>query len=228
MLLALVFRGVAFELAAILFNVIWWHACHDRRLLTTTIDSAGVRAIGRRFRLAVAWIATGTLLGAVLPALGVAVIAALIPCYWLPIAGELEVGLDAVAAPIRGHDGTGCRGGQRVRAVVPPRRGPLSRGRYGGTGRRGRDQRADRLPRLMTVRTVEGFDPVAFRARGQARRVWNLPSRCKVLGVGGVCAGLSAHQQVDGRFTCCRGVWSVVRRFCRAGGRGRGVARPGG
>jgi len=103
---AVVFRGVAFELAAILFNVIWWHACHDRRLLTTTIDSAGVRAIGRRFRLAVAWIATGTLLGAVLPALGAAVIAALIPCYWLPIAGELEVGLNAVAAPIRGHDGT--------------------------------------------------------------------------------------------------------------------------
>jgi hypothetical protein len=35
------------------------------------------------------WIATGTLLGAVLPALGVAVIAAFIPYYWLPIQGEI-------------------------------------------------------------------------------------------------------------------------------------------
>jgi hypothetical protein len=72
-----------------LFNVIWWYARRDRRLLTTTIDSAGVRAIARRFQLALAWIATGILLGTVLPVLGLAVIAALIPYYWLPIAGEI-------------------------------------------------------------------------------------------------------------------------------------------
>jgi hypothetical protein len=48
-----------------------------------------VRAIAGRFRLALAWIATGTLLGALLPALGVAVIAAFIPYYWLPILGEI-------------------------------------------------------------------------------------------------------------------------------------------
>jgi uncharacterized membrane protein len=86
---AVVFHGITFEVAAILFNVIWWHARHDRQLLTTTIDSAGVRAISRRFELALAWIATGTLLGALLPALGLAVIAAFIPYYWLPIAGEV-------------------------------------------------------------------------------------------------------------------------------------------
>jgi hypothetical protein len=40
-------------------------------------------------QLALAWIATGTLLGALLPALGVAVIAAFIAFYWLPIAGEI-------------------------------------------------------------------------------------------------------------------------------------------
>jgi hypothetical protein len=68
---AVVFHGIAFELAAILFNIIWWHARRDRRLLATTIDSAGVRAIGRRFQLALAWIA------------------AFIPYYWLPIAGEI-------------------------------------------------------------------------------------------------------------------------------------------
>jgi uncharacterized membrane protein len=86
---AVVFHGIAFELAAILFNIIWWHASRSRRLLTTNIDSAGVKAISRRFQLALAWIAIGTLLGAFVPALGVAVIAAFIPYYWLPIAGEI-------------------------------------------------------------------------------------------------------------------------------------------
>ena len=36
---------MTFELTAILFNVIWWYARHDRRLFVTTIDSTGVRAI---------------------------------------------------------------------------------------------------------------------------------------------------------------------------------------
>ena len=86
---AVVLHGLAFELAAALFNAIWWYARHDRRLLADTIDSAGVRAISRRFELALAWLGTGTLLGALLPALGVAVIAAFILYYWLPISGEL-------------------------------------------------------------------------------------------------------------------------------------------
>jgi hypothetical protein len=58
-----VFHGITFEVAAILFNVIWWYVRHDRRLLTTTIDSAGVRAISRRFQLALVWIATGNTAG---------------------------------------------------------------------------------------------------------------------------------------------------------------------
>ncbi|MEV8569820.1 hypothetical protein AB0436_30425 [Streptomyces sp. NPDC051322] len=79
-----VLHGIAFELAAVLFKLIWWYARHARRLLATTIDSAGVTAISRRFRLG-----AGTLLGALLPALGVAVIAAFIFYYWLPIGGEI-------------------------------------------------------------------------------------------------------------------------------------------
>jgi uncharacterized membrane protein len=86
---AVVFHGTAFLLAALLFNAIWAYACHDRRLLGPTIDAAGARAIGRRFRLALAWIAAGTLLGALFPILGMAVIAAFIPYYWLPIRGEI-------------------------------------------------------------------------------------------------------------------------------------------
>jgi uncharacterized membrane protein len=49
---AVVFHGLAFEVAAILFNLIWWHARRDRRLLVPTIDAAGVRAISGRFQLA--------------------------------------------------------------------------------------------------------------------------------------------------------------------------------
>jgi len=86
---AVVLHGVAFELAAILFNAIWEYARRHHRLLVATIDSADARAISRRFRLALTWIATGTLLGALIPALGVAVIAAFIPFYWLPIRGEI-------------------------------------------------------------------------------------------------------------------------------------------
>jgi uncharacterized membrane protein len=89
---AVVFHGLAFELAAMLFNVIWEYARHGHRLLGTTIDAAGAKAVSRRFRLALAWIATGTLLGALLPVLGMAVIAAFIPYYWLPIPGEIARG----------------------------------------------------------------------------------------------------------------------------------------
>lgn len=86
---AVVLHGIVFEIAAILFNAIWAYARHDRRLLDPDIDDAGVMAVGRRFRLALGWIATGTLLGAFVPALGVAVIAAFIPFYWMPISGEI-------------------------------------------------------------------------------------------------------------------------------------------
>jgi uncharacterized membrane protein len=86
---AIVLHGMAFELAAVLFNVIWWHARRHRERLTGSIDAVGARSITRRFQLALAWIAAGTLLGILLPALGVAVIAAFIPYYWLPIRGEI-------------------------------------------------------------------------------------------------------------------------------------------
>jgi uncharacterized membrane protein len=86
---AVVFHGIAFELAAILFNAIWEYARRRPALLSSSLDAAGARAIARRFRLALVWIASGTLLGALLPPLGVAVIAAFIPFYWLPISGEI-------------------------------------------------------------------------------------------------------------------------------------------
>jgi uncharacterized membrane protein len=85
---AVLVHGLAFEVAAGLFNVIWWHARH-RRLLASTIDAAGARAIARRFQLALAWIGAGTLLGALVPVLGVTVFTAFVIYFWLPISGEM-------------------------------------------------------------------------------------------------------------------------------------------
>ena len=90
---AVVLQGLAFAVAAALFNLIWWWARRDRRLLAPTIDdagdpSAGATAIARRFRLALAWLGVGTALGALVPVLGGAVIAAFNIYFWLPIRGE--------------------------------------------------------------------------------------------------------------------------------------------
>jgi uncharacterized membrane protein len=100
---AVVFYGIAFEVAAILFNAIWDYARAHQRVLSTTINSRGARAIGRRFRLALGWIATGTLLGALLPILGVVVIAAFIPFYWRSIRGEITTRAEVTRDPGREH-----------------------------------------------------------------------------------------------------------------------------
>jgi uncharacterized membrane protein len=88
---AVVLHGLVFELAALLFNLIWWHARHNDRLLASTIGPAGATAIARRFQLALVWLGAATILGALLPVLGVVVIAAFIAYYWLPIRGEIGV-----------------------------------------------------------------------------------------------------------------------------------------
>ena len=87
---AVVFYGVAFDLTALTFNAVWQYA-RRHQLLSKALDTAGERAISRRFQLALAWLATGVLLGALLPVLGVAVIAAFNAFYWLPIPGEMPV-----------------------------------------------------------------------------------------------------------------------------------------
>jgi hypothetical protein len=69
------------------FNAVWQYACRHR-LRSEALGAAGATAISRRFQFALAWLATGALLGALLPVLGVAVIAAFNAFYWLPIRGE--------------------------------------------------------------------------------------------------------------------------------------------
>ena len=84
---AVVFYGLAFDTAAVTFNVVW-HYARRRRLLSEALDPAGATAISTRFQLALAWLAGGALLGVVLPVLGLAVIGAFNAFYWLPIRGE--------------------------------------------------------------------------------------------------------------------------------------------
>jgi uncharacterized membrane protein len=84
---AVVFYAIAFAVTALTFNAVWQYASRHR-LLSDALDPAGATAIGRRFQLALAWLAAGALLGAVLPVLGLVVIAAFNAFYWLPIRGE--------------------------------------------------------------------------------------------------------------------------------------------
>ena len=84
---AVVFYGVAFWVTALTFNAVWQYASRYR-LLSEILDSASATAIGRRFQLALAWLATGALVGLLLPVLGLVVIAAFNAFYWLPIRGE--------------------------------------------------------------------------------------------------------------------------------------------
>jgi len=93
---AVPFYGIAFGVTALAFNAVWQYASRHR-LVSAALDRAGAAAIGRRFQLALAWLATGALLGAVLPVLGVAVIVAFNVFYWLPIAGESPGGPEGTA-----------------------------------------------------------------------------------------------------------------------------------
>jgi TMEM175 potassium channel family protein len=84
---AIIFYCIAFDLTALAFNAVWQYA-DRRRLLSEVLGSAGAAAITKRFRLALAWLTTGALLGVVVPLLGLAAIAAFNAFYWLPIRGE--------------------------------------------------------------------------------------------------------------------------------------------
>jgi uncharacterized membrane protein len=84
---AVVFYAIVFDVTALTFNAVWQYA-RRHGLLSAALGFEGATAIGRRFQLALGWLTAGALLGAVLPVLGVAVVAAFNAYYWLPIRGE--------------------------------------------------------------------------------------------------------------------------------------------
>jgi hypothetical protein len=55
---AVSFYGIAFCLTALTFNAVWQYVCRHG-LLRDALGPAGAAAIGRRFRLALVWLATG-------------------------------------------------------------------------------------------------------------------------------------------------------------------------
>ena len=58
-------------------------------MLADTIGDTDVRAITRRFQLALAGIGAATVLGALLPLAGVCLFTSFLAYYWLPVSGEL-------------------------------------------------------------------------------------------------------------------------------------------
>ncbi|WP_433554039.1 TMEM175 family protein [Micromonospora zamorensis] len=84
---AVVVYGATLWTAAALFNIIWAHL-RRAKLLDPDLGPFGIRAIGRRFALALVWIGSGILVGAFVPIAGVAIIAGFLPAYYLPIRGE--------------------------------------------------------------------------------------------------------------------------------------------
>src|SRR5215467_6835043 len=63
---AVVLYGIMFDATALTFNAVWQYA-RRHRLLSETLDPASATAIGRRFELALAWLAIGALLGLLIP-----------------------------------------------------------------------------------------------------------------------------------------------------------------
>jgi uncharacterized membrane protein len=88
---AVAFYGIAFCVTALTFNAVWQYACRHG-LVSEALSPAGATAIGRRFQLALAWLATGALAGALLPVLGVAVIIAFNAFYWLRSEARIRAG----------------------------------------------------------------------------------------------------------------------------------------
>jgi uncharacterized membrane protein len=84
---AVVFYAIAFAVTALTFNAVWQYA-RRHRLLGEALEATGATAISRRYELAVVWLGTAAVLGALVPVVGVALIAAFNAAYWLPIRGE--------------------------------------------------------------------------------------------------------------------------------------------
>ena len=81
---AVVLYGAVLVAGGLPFNAIWEYARRGHRLLGDTITPAQAREISRRFLVGPLLYGAGTVLGAILPLLGIVAFALLIPFYWLP------------------------------------------------------------------------------------------------------------------------------------------------
>lgn len=76
--------GMTLAVGGVFFNLVWWWAGREHRLLGDHIAPEEVRLIGRRFWRGPPLYALGALIGMALPAAGLVFFAALIVYYWLP------------------------------------------------------------------------------------------------------------------------------------------------
>lgn len=82
---AVIFYGIAFGTGTLFFSAVWEYARLGRRMLGPTIDFVRARTVSQRFWVGPALVVLGTLVGALVPALGQVVFGAIIIIFWLPI-----------------------------------------------------------------------------------------------------------------------------------------------
>jgi len=85
---AVVVYGATLVVGGVFFNAVWEWARHHHRLLGPSISPATAARIARRFAAGPLLYLVGTGIGAALPIVGLAVFAALILLYWLPVTGH--------------------------------------------------------------------------------------------------------------------------------------------
>ena len=84
--IAVLLYGVVLTVGGIAFNAVWRYAAHGRRLVDDCMTEAEITTISRRFIIGPFFYAAATVVGVVAPKVGLALFAALIVFYWLPIA----------------------------------------------------------------------------------------------------------------------------------------------
>ncbi len=88
---AVVLYGSTLVVGGFFFNAVWEWARYRHRLLGHSITPDGARAVAHRFMLGPTVYLIGTAIGAIMPVLGIALFAALILFYWLPITHGLRL-----------------------------------------------------------------------------------------------------------------------------------------
>jgi uncharacterized membrane protein len=93
--IAVLLYGVVLTVGGIAFNAVWRYAVHGRRLVDESMTDHEIATISRRFIIGPMAYAAATVIGVVVPKVGLALFAALIVFYWLPIAPLRRAGRPA-------------------------------------------------------------------------------------------------------------------------------------
>ena len=92
---AVILYGSTLVIGGFFFNAVWEWARYRHRLLGDSIAPDDARTVARRFMLGPTAYLIGTAIGVAVPVLGLALFAALILFYWLPITHGLHLSRSA-------------------------------------------------------------------------------------------------------------------------------------